>query len=203
MELACGRTVYEVVHHKYFRNSWKLNDSDQFHRGVSGSNTERDGLTGIADIDLDGQLDVVVMAADANVYVWNPRTNTLIAQRSSGSTTQRGALFIGDIDGDGRPNIGYCRSNAVDMLSYNSTTTLQRKWTLTTTDDSGRTGITMFDFDQDGKQELVYRDETTLRIIDGSGATPVTVLSVPSFLLQEWKVQLLEISTMTERPKLL
>ncbi|MCF8248100.1 MAG: gliding motility-associated C-terminal domain-containing protein [Saprospiraceae bacterium] len=46
-----------------------------------------------------------------------------------------------------------------------------------TTDYSGLTGITMFDFNQDGKQELVYRDETTLRIIEG--ATGATLASYP------------------------
>ena len=83
--------------------------------------------------------------------------------------------FVGDMDKDCQPEIGVTRARRVYALDYNGTSTLQNKWTLTTTDASGFTGITMFDFNQDGTQELVYRDESELRIIDGSGSTPVTI----------------------------
>ncbi|MEE0990509.1 MAG: hypothetical protein UIC45_04245, partial [Paludibacteraceae bacterium] len=41
-------------------------------------------------------------------------------------------------------------------------------------DISGQTGITLFDFNADGMQEIVYRDETLLRIINGSGKSHIT-----------------------------
>ena len=89
-----------------------------------------------------------------------------------------GALFIGDVDNSGVPNIGYCRDNEVDMLEFDTITgNLSEKWQMSTSDGSGRTGLTMFDFDQDGKQEIVYRDEDELRIIDGSGSTPVDLIT--------------------------
>ncbi len=64
-------------------------------------------------------------------------------------------------------------------LEYDGTTTLQQKWSLVTTDGSGQTGITMFDFNQDGKAEIVYRDEFNLRVIDGSSAVPVDLVTTP------------------------
>jgi hypothetical protein len=43
-------------------------------------------------------------------------------------------------------------------------------------DNSGRTGITLFDFNQVGIAEVVYRDEATLKIynVTSSGLTPVS-----------------------------
>ena len=140
-----------------------------------------DGFTSVADIDLDGFLDVVVARAGnpGEVYVWNPRnTPTLLASinlPNTGGSGWIGPPFIGDIDNDCTPEIGVTRANRVFALKYNSTTTLTQKWALTTTDASGFTGITMFDFNQDGTQEIVYRDETTLRILNGSGSSPVVV----------------------------
>ena len=47
-------------------------------------------------------------------------------------------------------------------------------WTIPHSDISGQTGITLFDFNADGMQEIVYRDETLLRIINGSGKSHKT-----------------------------
>ena len=178
LELAAGRTVYNVT---------ITNIS-----GTTGNSmapitfpSENDGYTALADIDLDGNLDVVV-ATQGNptrIYVWNPGNGTpfLVAARNLTGTGGNfiGVPFIGDMDKDCRPEIGVVRSRVVFALKYNNNTTLQTKWTLATSDASGFTGITMFDFNQDGTQELVYRDETTLRIIDGSGSTPVIIGTTP------------------------
>jgi hypothetical protein len=47
---------------------------------------------------------------------------------------------------------------------------------ITVKDDSGETGITLFDFNQDGTAELIYRDEATLQIynVTSSGLIPVS-----------------------------
>ncbi|MDR2425187.1 MAG: hypothetical protein LBD59_10775 [Prevotellaceae bacterium] len=46
---------------------------------------------------------------------------------------------------------------------------LKLSWVMEHVDESGCTGITMFDFDNDGVKELCYRDELTLRIISPAG----------------------------------
>ena len=63
------------------------------------------------------------------------------------------------------------------MYEYDGTSQLKLLFSISTTDKSGFTGLTMFDFNQDGKQELVYRDETDLRILEGS--TGSTLASYP------------------------
>ena len=57
---------------------------------------------------------------------------------------------------------------------------LQLFWKLSHTDVSLMTGLTLFDFNQDGVAEILYRDETTLRIINGSGSG--TNPSQPSYI---------------------
>ena len=104
----------------------------------------------------------------------------IASQAGALSGADAGVAFIGDVDNDGDPDIGYCRINRLYMLSYNGTATLDTKWVLTTTDGSGVTGLSMFDFNQDGKAEIIYRDETQLRIIDGSTATPSNLAVIPS-----------------------
>ena len=178
LELACGNTVYNVT----ITNT----------NGTSGNSMSpivlplfADGYTSLADIDLDGNLDLVVASegSTATLYVWNPGNGSpyLIASTTLANTGGNwiGVPFIGDMDKDCSPEIGVTRSRRVYALDYDGTATLASKWTLVTTDASGFTGITMFDFNQDGTQELVYRDESNLRIIDGSGSSPVTVGTNP------------------------
>ncbi len=59
-------------------------------------------------------------------------------------------------------------------------TNLQEFWRVNHTDGSGRTGITLFDFNQGGKAQLVYRDETNLRIMDGSVNPPIDLIDISS-----------------------
>ena len=174
LELACGNTVYDVT----ITNTTGLAGNTMTAIVMAG---QPDGYTSLADIDLDGNLDVVVAAEGsvATLYVWNPGNGTpsLIASTTFPNTGGNwiGVPFIGDMDKDCQPEIGVTRSRRVYALDYDGTAALSNKWTLVTTDASGFTGITMFDFNQDGTQELVYRDESNLRIIDGSGTTPTTV----------------------------
>ena len=146
-----------------------------------------DGFTAVADIDMDGYLDIVVSYAIGNtVYldVWSPKSPINIHKAVYTSTTNYPAHsfpFIGDIDGFTHPITNkkhpeICLVTAMENSSlggyvyaykYTNSTTLTEKWKLNTTDRSGGTGITLFDFNNDGINELVYRDEKKLRILNG------------------------------------
>ena len=186
LELAAGNTIYNVTN---TAGTWSMTPI-QAGFNVNGS-LAKDGFTSIADLNNDGKLDVVVTTArDRNVsnsrtvYVWNvdaanaplliasttiadsPLSSPLDNQYESGT----GVAFIGDIDGDLSPEIGVTSHRRLNMFRYNNTPTLQNfsaAYPQNTNDRSGYTLITMFDFNQDGEQELVYRDEQKLRIING------------------------------------
>jgi hypothetical protein len=147
---------------------------------------ENGGYLSVVDMDHDGKLDLVITKkTDSNVaiYIADPNTGLIKASkyihRSDISPT-----LIGDIDGDGNNEIVLIGGNQVtSTLSENrnifafkyipGNPRLQEFWRLDHTDNSGTTGLTLFDFDQDGLAELVYRDEQFIRILDGTleGAT--------------------------------
>jgi gliding motility-associated-like protein len=172
LELASGNTVYEVE----INNPHGMTGNIMRPIEISGFG---DGFTAISDVDLDGWLDVVVSTKqNPNLYVWNPRDTSLIASAHY-NTAWTGIPFIGDVDSDCQPEIGVSRSYNLFMYEYDSTTTLSLKWQLPTSDESGFTGLTIFDFNQDDKSEIIYRDMTTLRVLDGSGSTPITIANYP------------------------
>ena len=161
-----------------------------------------DGATTVVDIDNDGRLEVIVStieSGNAVVYVWKPLPGH--ASRLLGSFTVPATNVsyysiptIGNIDNDPFPEIvfntnGVINSYAFDnmyALKYNPLAALgdrlELKWMLPHTDESGCTGISLFDFNLDGVHEIVYRDMNTLRIINGNGTTPTELKSVPNVI---------------------
>jgi hypothetical protein len=171
LEVAAGNTTYKIT---------ITNRS-----GTSGNSAvvlaqiaDIDGFTSIADINLDGKLDVVVTGgasatpSDGNrMYVWDgvtpARIGTPVIPLATQSRISR--AFIGDITGNGRPDIALTYTSGMSAYYYDpGTNTLKKLWDYPTTDTSGATTMSMFDFNQDGISELIYRDETDLRIINGS-----------------------------------
>lgn len=149
-----------------------------------------DGSAAIADFDLDGYMDVVVVSGftpttpKGSVYVYNPRTGKIMHTNIVNDIPKGdkyptnviygpSAPFVGDIDGDGYPEIcltGFLTLRAYDLDGGNN---LSLKWDLPTTDTSAATTLSIFDFTQSGKSQLIYRDQTQLRIIEDDNGTPV------------------------------
>jgi hypothetical protein len=136
-----------------------------------------DGFTSVADIDLDGDVDVIVTGGTSSpsgvvMYVWDGATPTPIGNKVSiaNSSMRISRPFAGDITGNGRPEIAFTWTRAIAAYAYNPGTKLfNQLWQKATSDTSGATTMSMFDFDQNGEVELVYRDETHLRIINIDG----------------------------------
>ncbi|MBK8370122.1 MAG: gliding motility-associated C-terminal domain-containing protein [Saprospiraceae bacterium] len=181
LELAAGYSVYKVE----ITNTAGKNGNSMTAYNLTVDNNERDGYTSIGDINLDNKLDVIIssqgLGNNSRLYVYSLQNDVpvLIAKTSMPSSfggccpEASGAAFVGDINGNGSPVIGVTRPYLLLTYKYNGTTSLQENWRLSTNDESGTTGMTMFDFNQDGVQEIVYRDENFLRIINGSVQPPV------------------------------
>ncbi len=143
-----------------------------------------DGYTSVADLNLDGILDIVVTSRrfsnNFGVYVWNK--NGLIRwfaypvnEWYSGSLA-----CIANVYDDTKlgyatdfPEILVCSSRNLTCYSLHAAQSFPASpywWNLPTSDVSGWTGSTVYDFNGDGILEIVYRDESNLRIMYGGGA---------------------------------
>ncbi|MDR3246814.1 MAG: GEVED domain-containing protein, partial [Prevotellaceae bacterium] len=200
-EVIGGKTVYKVN----INNPNTQDGTNTFtvlrHVSTAGHSEAVDGPTAIADMTGDGKLDVVVSGnlktTLSSIYVWDPRTGEIlhtdivnnipnnVANEHSGSVA-----FIGDIDNDGQPEICFSGYLVTKAYEFNPATKhLTQKWSKVTNDSSVATSIVMFDFDQDGAQELVYRDITHLRILNGvDGQDKIVPISCTSETANEYPV---------------
>jgi hypothetical protein len=157
-----------------------------------------DGTNMAADIDLDGNVDLMYHdtrnKSAGSIIVWtpvlapNPPLSTSSIQGVIGSISTisgyRCYPVVGDIDGiviNGKkyPEICYNAQNHMYAFSFNGTS-FSQKWNMTTNEATGVATFTFFDFNLDGIVELVYRDETTLRVMNCQGTTPSILYQMPA-----------------------
>ncbi len=168
LELAGGNKVYKLQISNY---SGTTGNTAELWKTISGNGTG-DGVTSTADIDMDGFLDVVVVRNNY-MYAWKPYTGinsnpTLISACTYPSSYPGSRALLADVNNDGYPEILF--NYAVGMTAYRydpNSQSLQLMWQQQTSDLGGATVMTAFDFNQDGSVEVVYRDESHMRIIDG------------------------------------
>ena len=169
LELAGGNKVYKL---NITNSTGTAGNSATLWKTIS-ANGAGDGLTSVADIDLDGFMDVVVVR-DGCMYAWKPYSGTastpeLIATCPYSSSAPGSRALLTDVNNDGYPEILFTYIANVTAYQYvPSTQSLQQMWLKSTSDLSGATTMTAFDFNQDGSVEIVYRDQSDLRIIDGT-----------------------------------
>ena len=168
LELAGGNKVYKLT---ITNTSGTSGNNASLWKNIT-SNGVADGLTSVADIDLDGFLDIVVVQNN-RMYVWKPYSgpgsnSEMIASCPYSSNTAGSRALLTDVDNDDYPEILFTYATKITAYKYiPATQTLQQMWLKNTSDLSGATTMTAFDFNQDGSVEIVYRDESDMRIIDG------------------------------------
>lgn len=160
-ELICGSVIYSV---DVTGNSVNIAKTITPPSGFAS-----DGQTEVADFNGDGLLDVLVKqySSQFGVYAYDPRTGAILFSKSIASGTEQNFPMIGDIDADGKSEVVLLYKNTMKAYKYDGTD-LNEFWSIAIQDASGSTGMTLFDFNQDGLKEIVYRDEVNLRIINGS-----------------------------------
>ena len=147
-----------------------------------------------ADYDLDGDIDLIFPGAlgssgtDATaVFLWDPTDSLIdVFKPTNNHTRGTGRIAIGDTDGDGEMNALFVSGNSL----YNLDENLQQQWIFTVTegDGSGYGGVTLYDFNGDGKSEILFRDREFFKTFRDLGTTAQTILEAPckSFTMEEY-----------------
>jgi hypothetical protein len=175
LELAAGYTIYKIK----INNLTGSSGNTMTANNILVDDKYLDGKTAVADIDMDRQLDVIVSygnfdtASRIYVYTLDKGVSKLIAKNNiPGTDNVNGCPSIADIDGNGIPNILVAKSNLINNFEYDATNTLKLKWSFKVIDTFAVSGISTFDLNGDGIQEIFYRDEKYLSVIDGSVIPP-------------------------------
>jgi hypothetical protein len=178
LELVAGNKIYEV---DIDRNVSMAKPLTLLSSVTPPTNCPDDGLTVVADFNNDGKLEVLVRTKEKkdawasskiHLYLWSPHTGSGTGSILAATTDQNvflGVPFVGDIDGDGNVEVVTLESNSAILVTqsgafkarkYNASTgSFDLFWEINHTDQSGATGMTLFDFNNDGVAEIVYRDE--------------------------------------------
>jgi hypothetical protein len=144
------------------------------------SDDYNDGYPAVGDLDVDGSPEVVTVS-DGEVFVFSADGQDVvfgpIAIPGGG---QGGPPTIADFDGDGKREIAAAGQGRYTVFDPDCVPNPDAMlcptgrddgilWTVAVQDlSSSRTGSSVFDFEGDGKAEVVYNDECFLRVLDGT-----------------------------------
>ncbi len=135
-----------------------------------------DGFPATADFDGDGNAEVVVVHGGTHgVSVLNGQTGVERchgAAGGGGGGIGGGPPVVADFDGDHVPEFGVVFRNNYTVYEGDC----RVLWSVPVTDDSGQTASSVFDFEGDGRAEVVYTDEASVKVFDGlTGAVRFTL----------------------------
>jgi hypothetical protein len=139
-----------------------------------------DGWTAMADFDGDGVPEIAHVAAGNMRILAGPTGALLVGPTVIPGGGTGGPPTIADFDGDGAPEIGVAMQAKYSVYDVDiAAKALTVLWSATNHDlSSSVTGSSVFDFEGDGKAEVVYNDECFLWIYDGAtGDVRLTALT--------------------------
>lgn len=128
-----------------------------------------DGFPGVGDFNLDGKPDVVLVAQGKLWILEGATGNTELGPVTLPGIGSGGPPTIADFDGDGKPEIGVAMATFYSMLKPDyAGMKIDVVWQTPNHDlSSSVTGSSVFDFEGDGKAEVIYGDECFLWVFDG------------------------------------
>ncbi|OWY23672.1 hypothetical protein C7N43_12655 [Sphingobacteriales bacterium UPWRP_1] len=127
------------------------------------------GFTSIADWDLDGDLDVLVYDGEFGTnfkgfYVWDGQTPLILGSFSDPGALIGARVCIGNVDDDPYPEAIYKTVTNLYVVDNDFDLIWQ---TSIDENGTGMTPATVFDFNGDGKMEVIHRDENSLEVYTG------------------------------------
>ncbi|MCB9602343.1 MAG: hypothetical protein H6724_11675 [Sandaracinus sp.] len=171
--------------------------------GSDGEPALGSGYVAIADLDLDGDPELIrigggkfIMALDARTgaTLWgpidiNPPEMAAVIASVDAARPSPGAgggpPTIANFDDDPNPEIAFAGGFAYVIFEHDGT----RKWYRETVDRSSRqTGSSIFDFEGDGVAEVLYNDERSFRVYRGPDGVTMQERCSTSGTLREYPI---------------
>jgi hypothetical protein len=157
LELLAGPTVYKADGSMLW-NTTKYPDNTNV----------GDGFTAIADFDKDGKPEIALVSG-GKLSILEAATGKILVDRFViPGTGSGGPPTIADFTGDGRPDIGVAMQNFYSAFDIDLQKAPKVLWSVANHDlSSSVTGSSVFDFEGDGRAEVIYSDECFLWVYDG------------------------------------
>ncbi len=168
LELAAGFSIYKVK----IVNKNSTIGNEMIPNNITVDSLLRDGNTSIGDVNSDGILDVVVSSSGISnkgiLYSYgfkNSKLELIAKAYPPSNYLYISSPVISSSNFIDKPIILISRYLKIYAYEFNGSNILNQLWFHPTTDSSGYLGLTIFDLNHDGNNEIIYRDETHLRII--------------------------------------
>jgi hypothetical protein len=183
MEVLAGNTLYS--HTGEVLRTLNYGTGANSTNSICDGQLPCDGYNAVVNWDDDPEAELVtVRMGQVTVWqhtgqrIWRANIPTVSCRKNGSSANEGGPPTVADFDGDGFPDIGVASSDFYVVLSQRTCggddweargcAARNILWQSPNQDCSSRvTGSSVFDFDGDGRAEVVYADERNLRIYDG------------------------------------
>ncbi|MFB6263323.1 MAG: hypothetical protein ABEL76_06825, partial [Bradymonadaceae bacterium] len=171
-EVAAGNTLYDHDGTPLWTYNYQSRNSR------CGGSLDCDGMNGFGDFDSDPEGEVVIVRLGI-VYIVNHDGSLHWKQKilkDDCRENEAGPPTVADFDGDGQPEIGTAAADYYTVLDEEcDASPVPQKcrqkgilWATPNEDCSSRvTASSVFDFEGDGRAEMVYADEENFYIMDG------------------------------------
>jgi hypothetical protein len=153
-------------------------------------NAAADGYSAVGNFDADDQAEIVLVSngsfsATGRLYLFDDNGSVIFGPLPFLGGGALGPPSLANVDDDLYPEIGIAGRTSYVLFDHDGSV----RWSQDIQDESSnQTGSTSFDFEGDGKAEIVYADELNLRVFDGATGAVRMILPNTSGTTLEYPV---------------